>query len=177
MFWRCCSRFYLDYNILPQLQLTDLVQENALLKGKLVTLNETLANTQLESKASRETIMRLVTEMGREQKVTTRYTAEVENLRLVSWYWEVCWYWQPPSSEWQIADWSIWAHHGVINHCCLMCLWGDCNLSWVTPQNDSHGQNHLCWVITLWCHIFLLREETHTLEYVLDPKSLSKFLA
>ena len=78
--------FYLDYNILPQLQLTDLVQENALLKGKLVTLNETLANTQLESKASRETIMRLVTEMGREQKVTTRYTAEVENLRLVSWY-------------------------------------------------------------------------------------------
>ena len=75
-----------DWNISLQFQLTDLVQENALLKGKLVTLSETLSNTQVESKASRETIMRLVTEMGREQKVTTRYTAEVENLRLVSWY-------------------------------------------------------------------------------------------
>nr|KAG5702124.1 hypothetical protein BaRGS_010390 [Batillaria attramentaria] len=62
--------------------LTDLVQENALLKGKIVTLSETLTNTQLESKASRETIMRLVSEMGREQKVATRYTAEVENLRM-----------------------------------------------------------------------------------------------
>lgn len=66
------------------LQITDLVQENALLKGKLVTLNETLASTQLESKASRETIMRLVSEMNRDQKVTTKYTSEVENLRMVS---------------------------------------------------------------------------------------------
>ena len=66
------------------LQLTDIVQENALLKGKIVTLNETLTNTQLEGKASRETIMRLVSEMGREQKVTTKYTSEIENLRMVS---------------------------------------------------------------------------------------------
>ncbi|XP_070180437.1 coiled-coil domain-containing protein 170-like isoform X2 [Littorina saxatilis] len=63
-------------------KITDLVQENALLKGKLVTLTETLNNTQLESKASRETIMRLVSEMGRDQMVTTKYTAEVENLRI-----------------------------------------------------------------------------------------------
>lgn len=63
-------------------RLTDLVQENALLKGKLMTLSETLTNSQLESKASRETIMRLVSEMGREQKVTTRYTAEIENIRM-----------------------------------------------------------------------------------------------
>ncbi|XP_025105886.1 coiled-coil domain-containing protein 170-like [Pomacea canaliculata] len=63
-------------------KITDLVQENALLKGKLVTLNETLASTQLESKASRETIMRLVSEMNRDQKVTTKYTSEVENLRM-----------------------------------------------------------------------------------------------
>ncbi|XP_076463456.1 coiled-coil domain-containing protein 170-like [Babylonia areolata] len=63
-------------------RLTDLVQENALLKGKLLTLSETLTNTQLEGKASRDTIMRLVSEMAREQKVATRYTAEVDNLRV-----------------------------------------------------------------------------------------------
>ena len=59
------------------------MQENAVLKGKLVTLNETLNDTQVESKASRETVLRLVAEMGREQKIATRYTAEVESLRLV----------------------------------------------------------------------------------------------
>lgn len=63
--------------------MTDLVQENALLKGKIVTLNETLNSTELESKASRETIMRLVSEVGKEQKVATRFTSEVDNLRLV----------------------------------------------------------------------------------------------
>lgn len=63
-------------------KMTDLVQENALLKGKIVTLNETLNSTELESKASRETIMRLVSEVGKEQKVATRFTSEVDNLRL-----------------------------------------------------------------------------------------------
>lgn len=63
--------------------MTDLVQENALLKGKIITLNETLNSTQLESKASRETIMRLVSEVGKEQKVATRFTSEIDNLRLV----------------------------------------------------------------------------------------------
>uniref|UniRef100_K1Q8J9 Coiled-coil domain-containing protein C6orf97 n=1 Tax=Magallana gigas TaxID=29159 RepID=K1Q8J9_MAGGI len=63
-------------------EMTDLVQENALLKGKIVTLNETLNSTQLESKASRETIMRLVSEVGKEQKVATRFTSEIDNLRL-----------------------------------------------------------------------------------------------
>ncbi|KAL8611121.1 hypothetical protein ACOMHN_064411 [Nucella lapillus] len=64
------------------MRLTDLVQENALLKGKLMTLHETLTNTQLEGKASRDTIMRLVSEMAREQKVATRYTTEVDSLRV-----------------------------------------------------------------------------------------------
>lgn len=66
-----------------KLQMTDLVQENALLKGKIVTLNETVNSTELESKASRETIMRLVSEVGKEQKVATRFTSEIDNLRLV----------------------------------------------------------------------------------------------
>ena len=60
-----------------------MVHENTLLKGRLVTLGETLANMQVEGKASRETIMRLVSEMDREQKATTRYTVEMENVRMV----------------------------------------------------------------------------------------------
>ena len=64
-------------------QVTDLMQENAMLKGKLLNLNGALTSTELETKASRETIMRLVSEVGREQKVATRYTSEIENIRMV----------------------------------------------------------------------------------------------
>ncbi|KAL5009306.1 hypothetical protein ScPMuIL_014887 [Solemya velum] len=63
-------------------KLTDFVQENAMLKGKIVTLKEMLNSTELETKASRETIMRLVSEVGKEQKVATRYTTEMDNLRM-----------------------------------------------------------------------------------------------
>ncbi|ESO87729.1 hypothetical protein LOTGIDRAFT_127327, partial [Lottia gigantea] len=62
-------------------KLTDLMQENAMLKGKILTLNELLNNTETETKASRETIMRLVSEVGREQKVATRYSSDIDNLR------------------------------------------------------------------------------------------------
>ncbi|KAK6183719.1 hypothetical protein SNE40_011145 [Patella caerulea] len=63
-------------------KLTDLMQENAMLKGKILSLNELLNNTETETKASRETIMRLVSEVGREQKVATRYSSDIENLRM-----------------------------------------------------------------------------------------------
>ncbi|XP_046545107.1 coiled-coil domain-containing protein 170-like [Haliotis rubra] len=63
-------------------KLTDLMQENAMLKGKLLSLNEALNNTEMETKASRETIMRLVSEVGREQKVATRYTSEIDSIRM-----------------------------------------------------------------------------------------------
>ncbi|KAJ8308568.1 hypothetical protein KUTeg_013442 [Tegillarca granosa] len=63
-------------------KLTDLVQENAMLKGKIVTLSETLNSTELETKASRETIMRLVSEVGKEQQIATRYTSEVDSLKM-----------------------------------------------------------------------------------------------
>lgn len=55
-----------------------------MLKGKLLTLNETLNNSELETKASRETIMRLVSEMGREQQNQSKYASEMDNLRSVS---------------------------------------------------------------------------------------------
>ena len=54
-----------------------------MLKGKMVSMNEHLNKTNLETKASRETIMRLVSEVGREQRVATQYTTDMENLRLV----------------------------------------------------------------------------------------------
>lgn len=57
-----------------------------MLKGKLVTLKEALNSTELETKASRETIMRLVSEVGKEQKVATRYTSDLERLRVVNYF-------------------------------------------------------------------------------------------
>ncbi|KAH9514836.1 hypothetical protein Btru_023757 [Bulinus truncatus] len=63
-------------------KMNDIIQENAMLKGKIMTMNEHLNETHLETKASRETIMRLVSEVGREQKVASRYTSDIESLRL-----------------------------------------------------------------------------------------------
>ncbi|KAI0225840.1 hypothetical protein LSAT2_023409 [Lamellibrachia satsuma] len=60
----------------------DVVQECAIFKGKEVTLKEHLLSAEAENKASRETIMRLVNESEREKKFSSRYTVEVENLRL-----------------------------------------------------------------------------------------------
>ncbi|XP_052769959.1 coiled-coil domain-containing protein 170-like isoform X2 [Mya arenaria] len=62
-------------------RISETIEENALLRGKLLTLNETLNNSELETKASRETIMRLVSEMGREQQMQSRYESERETLR------------------------------------------------------------------------------------------------
>jgi len=66
-------------------QMTETLEENAMLRGKILTLNETLNNSELETKASRETIMRLVSEMGREQSLQSRYESERETLRSVCW--------------------------------------------------------------------------------------------
>ncbi|GAB1599965.1 coiled-coil domain-containing protein 170-like [Argonauta hians] len=63
-------------------KLSDTFQENAMLRGKLVTLTEMLNNSEMESKASRETIMRLVSEVGREQKTSSHNSYEVNCLRM-----------------------------------------------------------------------------------------------
>ena len=60
-----------------------MLQDNALLQGKLTTMKEYLSSAELENKASRETIMRLVSETEREQKSASRYTLEMDTLRLV----------------------------------------------------------------------------------------------
>nr|XP_033795896.1 coiled-coil domain-containing protein 170 isoform X2 [Geotrypetes seraphini] len=62
-------------------KVSKLLEENASLKGRIVSLEETINVHEMESKASRETIMRLVSEVNREQKKLATYTEEVETLR------------------------------------------------------------------------------------------------
>lgn len=53
---------------LLSLQLRELCKENASVKGHIAALEETVNVHEMEAKASRETIMRLVSEVNREQK-------------------------------------------------------------------------------------------------------------
>ena len=63
-----------------------MVSENTMLKGKMCTLQETLANSELESKASRETINRLVSEVNSEQSAITNVRQQIDQLSRVSVY-------------------------------------------------------------------------------------------
>lgn len=56
--------------------------ENARLKEKIASLKEFVMTAEVETKASRETIMRLVSEAEREQRTTTKFNYEVDNLRV-----------------------------------------------------------------------------------------------
>ncbi|XP_030054333.1 coiled-coil domain-containing protein 170 [Microcaecilia unicolor] len=62
-------------------KVSKLREENLALKGRIVSLEETINVHEMESKASRETIMRLVSEVNREQKKLATYTEEMETLR------------------------------------------------------------------------------------------------
>jgi hypothetical protein len=55
-----------------------------MLKGKIATMKEHCHSAELETKASRETIMRLVSETDREQRSTNKFTMDMENCRMVS---------------------------------------------------------------------------------------------
>lgn len=88
-----CRLLFVEYNIggasdHPHLLSTDeiihkaeeMVQENAMLKGKLATLKDYVSQTEFEQQTNRETIMRLMCEAEREQKSISRYTLDMENL-------------------------------------------------------------------------------------------------
>ncbi|XP_019494441.1 PREDICTED: coiled-coil domain-containing protein 170 isoform X2 [Hipposideros armiger] len=62
------------------LKLRELCKENASVKGRIVTLKETINVHEMEAKASRETIMRLVSEVNREQKRAASCTEERDKL-------------------------------------------------------------------------------------------------
>ncbi|XP_033632699.1 coiled-coil domain-containing protein 170-like isoform X1 [Asterias rubens] len=63
-------------------KVSGLIQENLTLRGKLATLEENIHSSELESKASRETIQRLVAEMNRDQRNNMDTNKMVEKFRL-----------------------------------------------------------------------------------------------
>ncbi|XP_001494496.4 coiled-coil domain-containing protein 170 [Equus caballus] len=62
------------------LKLRELCKENAFMKGQIVTLEETINVHEMEAKASRETILRLVSEVNREQKKAASCIEEKDKL-------------------------------------------------------------------------------------------------
>eukprot|EP00061_Rhincodon_typus_P018565 g47785.t1 len=61
----------------------DLYRENTRKSIQIRSLEETVGAHDMESKASRETIMRLVSELGREQKAVASYVQELDTIRKV----------------------------------------------------------------------------------------------
>ncbi|XP_077342466.1 coiled-coil domain-containing protein 170 [Lithobates pipiens] len=58
----------------------DLLKENIELKGNVVTLKETINVHETESKASRETIMKLVSEINKEKKKNGSFVQQIDSL-------------------------------------------------------------------------------------------------
>ncbi|NXI71794.1 CC170 protein, partial [Anseranas semipalmata] len=58
----------------------DICKENVSLKGQVAALQEAINGHEMESKASRETIMRLVSEVTKEQKKAAGYYQDMEKL-------------------------------------------------------------------------------------------------
>ncbi|XP_051471761.1 coiled-coil domain-containing protein 170-like isoform X1 [Apus apus] len=61
-------------------KVSEICKENLTLKDQVAALQETITVHEMESKASRETIMRLVSEATKEQKKATGYYQEMEKL-------------------------------------------------------------------------------------------------
>ncbi|KAG8583464.1 hypothetical protein GDO81_008428 [Engystomops pustulosus] len=59
---------------------SELCKENSALKGNICTLAETINVHETESKASRETIMKLVSEVNKEKKKNTSFNQQIETL-------------------------------------------------------------------------------------------------
>lgn len=58
-------------------------KENSILKEQISTFEETINVCEMESKASRETIMRLVSELSKEQNKTSAFSKDMEKLSSV----------------------------------------------------------------------------------------------
>ncbi|KAG8444163.1 hypothetical protein GDO86_009371 [Hymenochirus boettgeri] len=61
-------------------KINELCKENNMLKGSVASLKETVNVHETESKASRETIMRLVSETSKEQKKASSFGLQIDNL-------------------------------------------------------------------------------------------------
>lgn len=60
-----------------------MAHDNILKSSELTTMEEALNAHSLETKASRETIMRLVSEVGKEQRSVSETNTVLDNLRKV----------------------------------------------------------------------------------------------
>lgn len=60
-----------------------MAHDNILKSSELATMEEALNAHSLETKASRETIMRLVSEVGKEQRSVSETNTVLDNLRKV----------------------------------------------------------------------------------------------
>ena len=65
------------------LQAKNVCQEELILESRVQTLDDALNAHSLETKASRETIMRLVAEVGKEQKNITEVANALERMKQV----------------------------------------------------------------------------------------------
>ncbi|XP_067398523.1 coiled-coil domain-containing protein 170 isoform X2 [Emydura macquarii macquarii] len=61
-------------------KVSEMHKENTKLKGQIATLAEAINVHEMESKASRETIMRLVSEVSKEQKKAVAYSQDMDKL-------------------------------------------------------------------------------------------------
>ncbi|XP_029453979.1 coiled-coil domain-containing protein 170-like isoform X2 [Rhinatrema bivittatum] len=62
-------------------KISELQKEHYLQKSRIASLEDSLADQQSEFKASRETIVKLVSEIGKEQKTAAGYSTEVKALK------------------------------------------------------------------------------------------------
>ncbi|KAM3932037.1 coiled-coil domain-containing protein 170 [Leptodactylus fuscus] len=69
-----------DPEVMILYKASELYKENSTLKGNISTLEETINVHETESKASRETIMKLVSEVNREKKKITSFIQQIETL-------------------------------------------------------------------------------------------------
>ena len=64
-------------------KITDVINENSMIKGKLMTTTENLTSNESENKANRETIQRLVNELNKCEKDTMNARISSDNLKAV----------------------------------------------------------------------------------------------
>jgi len=68
---------------LRDFQTKELIQENAVLKEQMNTIKDHVLNVESEMRASQETITRLIANAERGEMSVSRYTLDVEGIRVV----------------------------------------------------------------------------------------------
>ena len=67
-------------------KIKDIVNENSMLKGKLVTSSEGLSRNESENKANRETIQRLVNEINKFEKDAASFKLSNDQIKAVCFF-------------------------------------------------------------------------------------------